>query len=315
MKGYKATDKNMKCKGFQYELGKWYEHEGELIECESGFHFCEQPSGPWAYYSEPGARIFESEAEEVLSAPFEPGADFKRVARRIRFVREINIGGCGNTGDRNTGDWNTGCGNTGDWNTGDRNTGDWNTGDWNTGDRNTGYSNTGCGNTGDRNTGYRNTGDGNTGYRNTGDGNTGDRNTGDWNTGDRNTGCGNTGDWNTGDRNTGDRNTGYRNTGDGNTGDRNTGCGNTGHWNATDYSTGFFCVNEPKVKSFDMQTKMTHEEFLKAYPEVYDLGVALTQDGPIEFELYKNIPGITKTKLKSLHDKHIAGRKRQGAAR
>ncbi|MBR3001540.1 MAG: pentapeptide repeat-containing protein, partial [Oscillospiraceae bacterium] len=40
-------------------------------------------------------------------------------------------------GNRNTGDCNTG-----DWNTGNRNTGDCNTGDWNTGNRNTGDWNT-----------------------------------------------------------------------------------------------------------------------------------------------------------------------------
>lgn len=30
MKGYKATDENMQCRGYQFELGKWHEHEGEL---------------------------------------------------------------------------------------------------------------------------------------------------------------------------------------------------------------------------------------------------------------------------------------------
>lgn len=164
MKGYKATDKDLRCRGFQFELGKWYEHDGEVIECKNGFHFCEQPSGPWAYYSEPTTRIFEIEAEGVLDAPFAPGADFKRVAKRIKLVREII-----NRGDSNTGNSNTGNCNTGHHNTGDRNTGDWNTGNRNTGYCNTGYHNTGDGNTGNRNTGNSNTGHGNTGHSNTGD--------------------------------------------------------------------------------------------------------------------------------------------------
>ena len=219
MKGYKATDKDMKCRGFQFELGKWFEHEGELVECESGFHFCEYPSGPWAYYSDPGTRIWEVETDDVLEKRPEPGADIKRVCRRIKFVREIVIGG-----DRNTGDGNTGDGNTGDGNTGNRNTGNWNTGD-------------------------------------------------------------------------------------GNTGDRNTGNRNTGNWNATNFSSGFFCAEEPFVISFDKQTKLKRSEFLEKYPEVYRLGELLLRDEEIEFEPFKNIPGITQKKLKALHKKHLEGRR------
>ena len=81
MKGYKATDANMCCRGFQFELGKWHEFEGDLIECQSGFHFCDYPSGPWCYYSEPGTRIWEVEADDVQEKLLEPGADFKRVCR------------------------------------------------------------------------------------------------------------------------------------------------------------------------------------------------------------------------------------------
>jgi len=190
MKGYKATDKDMKCRGYQFELGKWHEHEGSIIMCEAGFHFCDQPSGPWCYYLEPDTRIFEVEAEDILDTPIEPGAENKRVCKRIKLVREITPGLTGddksNTGDSNTGHWNTGDSNTGYWNTGNRNTGYRNTGHWNTGDSNTGHWNTGHwntgdSNTGDSNTGHWNTGDSNTGYRNTGNRNTGDSNTGHWN--------------------------------------------------------------------------------------------------------------------------------------
>jgi hypothetical protein len=168
MNGYKATNKDMQCQDFQYELGKTYElpKESPLVLCRSGFHFCEQPSGVWSYYSADDTRIFKIEAWDVLNASFEPGADFKRVCRKIRFIEEIKIGGDRNTGNSNTGYSNTGDRNTGYSNTGDWNTGHWNTGDSNTGDRNTGYSNTGDWNTGNRNTGYSNTGDSNTGYGN-----------------------------------------------------------------------------------------------------------------------------------------------------
>jgi hypothetical protein len=274
MKGYKATDKDMECRGHQFILGEWAEYDGELKECESGFHFCEYPSGVWAYYSEEGTRVFEVEAEDILEVPESPGADKKRVARRVRLTREITPGG------------------------------DSNTGDWNTGDSNTGHRNTGDSNTGHSNTGHRNTGDWNTGHRNTGDWNTGHRNTGDWNTGHRNTGDWNTGDSNTGHRNTGDSNTGHRNTGDSNTGHRN-----TGDWNACNRSAGLFCVDTPPLVVFDVQVAMDMDEFLREYPHCYELGALLLQDGEIEFEKFQNIPGITPEKLRFLHEKHKAGRR------
>ena len=151
MTGYKATDKDMRCQGFQYELGKWYKHEGEIELCKKGFHFCIHPSGLWTYYNDVGTRVFKVEAKDAIEE-YTPGADLKIVCREIRLIEELKPTGDGNTGDRNTGHWNTGYRNTGNWNTGDRNTGNWNTGHWNTGD-----GNTGDWNTGDWNTGYGNT--------------------------------------------------------------------------------------------------------------------------------------------------------------
>ena len=130
LKGYKATDDNMCCRGFKFEIGKWYEHGGDIEMCSSGFHFCKYPSGPWSYYD--SGRLFEVEAEEVYLSTG-PGADIKHVAKRIRLIKEIVIGG-----NRNTGDRNTGYGNTGDRNTGDRNTGYGNAGDGNAGDYHSG---------------------------------------------------------------------------------------------------------------------------------------------------------------------------------
>lgn len=42
MKAYKGFDKDLKCRGFQYEIGKEYE-EKEAEACEKGFHACENP--------------------------------------------------------------------------------------------------------------------------------------------------------------------------------------------------------------------------------------------------------------------------------
>ena len=288
MTGYKATNADMTCKGYKFELGKWYKHDGKVQMCVSGFHFCVHPSGVWSYYSHEGVRVFKVEARDVYEE-YESGSKLKVVCSEIRFVEEITIGGNSNAGDSNTGDWNTG-----DCNTGNSNTGNWNTGNWNTGDSNTGNSNTG-----DSNTGNSNTGDSNTGNRNTGDSNTGDWNTGDWNTGNRNTG-----DSNTGNRNTGDRNTGNRNTGDSNTGNWNTGDSNT-----TDNCSGFFCAKEPCVISFDKQTKLTRKEFYAKHPEINILGDLLSQDEPFDYSQFKTIPGWTLAECTALHQKHIEGRK------
>jgi hypothetical protein len=199
MTGYKAFNKDLQCTPngtvFQFEIGKWYEVEGELVECKNGFHFCQSMSGVWCYYNKPNTRICKIEARDILDTKVEPGSDHKRVCRMIKITEELriekdsqqNTGYC-NTGDRNTGSSNTGNSNTGYYNTGNSNTGYCNTSDRNTGDRNTGYCNTGDRNTGSSNTGDYNTGSSNTGYRNTGNCNTGDHNTGYCNTGDRNTG-------------------------------------------------------------------------------------------------------------------------------
>lgn len=50
MYGYKGFDKDFCCLGFQYEVGKTYELEGELEICKNGFHFCTDPNDVTVYY-------------------------------------------------------------------------------------------------------------------------------------------------------------------------------------------------------------------------------------------------------------------------
>ena len=47
--GFKGFDKDLKCRGFQFEIGKQY-HEDEAEACSAGFHFCLNPAGVLSYY-------------------------------------------------------------------------------------------------------------------------------------------------------------------------------------------------------------------------------------------------------------------------
>ena len=58
---YKAFDKNMQCRNFQYEVGKEYEMDGEIKCCKQGFHACKSPLEVWDYYDMLSSRYAEVE--------------------------------------------------------------------------------------------------------------------------------------------------------------------------------------------------------------------------------------------------------------
>ena len=55
---------------------------------------------------------------------------------------------------------------------------------------------------------------------------------------------------------------------------------------------------------------MTRDDYRNKYPEYRELLDALSLGDPIDFAKYSRLPGITEEKLKSLHEKFIAARKK-----
>ena len=257
MIGYKAFDKNLQCRGFQFEVGKTYETgraKEDLRLCsDTVFHFCRELHRieNVSDYCISKSRVCEVIAEgDVVTDGDKYGTNKLFILREIP-SEELNKYNSRNSGNRNSGDWNSG-----DWNSGNRNSGDWNSGDWNSGDWNSGNRNSGNRNSGNRNSGNRNSGDWNSGNRNSGNRNSGNRNSGNRNSGNRNSGDWNSGDWNSGNRNSGDWNSGNRNSGDWNSGNRNSGDWNSGDWNSGDWNSGFFNTNSPLVRIFNKETNV-----------------------------------------------------------
>jgi len=152
---YKAFDRNLKCRDFQYKEGETYEIEGPSVLCERGFHFCKALVLTLEYYPVNNCITENRYAEiEVLGdLNWEDVIKHKGCTNRIKIVRVIpdeevkalvdgdSNSGYSNSGNRNSGDRNSGDRNSGDSNSGDSNSGNRNSGSWNSCDRDSGFFN------------------------------------------------------------------------------------------------------------------------------------------------------------------------------
>ena len=85
---YKAFDKNMKCRDFQYEVGKEYEMDGEIKCCNRGFHACKSPMEVWDYYDMLNSRYAEVELSGKID---EEGNSTKVCSSHIKIKAELKL--------------------------------------------------------------------------------------------------------------------------------------------------------------------------------------------------------------------------------
>ena len=88
---YKGFDKDLKCLGFQYEVGKDYKQEGKIKCCENGFHACEFPLDVFGYYA-PGenSRYCTVTQSGVID---KEGGESKAASSKIHIETEIGLDG------------------------------------------------------------------------------------------------------------------------------------------------------------------------------------------------------------------------------
>ena len=85
---YKGFDKNMKCRGFQYEVGKEYEIDGEIKCCKQGFHACKSPMEVWDYYDMLSSRYAEVEQSGKID---KEESSTKVCSSRIKIKAELKL--------------------------------------------------------------------------------------------------------------------------------------------------------------------------------------------------------------------------------
>ena len=84
---FKGFDADWKCRGFQFDVGKTYKHDGEVKLCASGFHACEYPLDVFNYY-DPTGKIA---AVDLAGVTDEKSQDSKRVGSSVTIKAALTI--------------------------------------------------------------------------------------------------------------------------------------------------------------------------------------------------------------------------------
>ena len=94
MKGYKGFNKDMTCRGMQYEEGKIYKMEEEPKCCEKGYHFCENPLDTLDYYDLCDSAFAEVEAIGDINRPKEEERQDSKIAtNKIKIGAKLDLTG------------------------------------------------------------------------------------------------------------------------------------------------------------------------------------------------------------------------------
>ena len=89
LKAIKGFDKRLRCRGFQYEVGKEYQEPVAEL-CLKGFHACENPLDTFRYYPPTDSRYCEVEIDDNGQRNSE---NSKVCGEKIKIVSEIGLDG------------------------------------------------------------------------------------------------------------------------------------------------------------------------------------------------------------------------------
>ncbi|EKL1665071.1 hypothetical protein PQX70_002337 [Salmonella enterica] len=86
---FKGFNKDLKCRGFQFEIGKTFHHDGKVEACGSGFHACEFPFDVFSYYHPAESRYAETISFGVTDR--EEEGDTKIASASITIKAELTL--------------------------------------------------------------------------------------------------------------------------------------------------------------------------------------------------------------------------------
>ncbi|EHS2037633.1 hypothetical protein KVI10_002778 [Salmonella enterica] len=86
---FKGFNKDLKCRDFQFEIGKTFHHDGKVEACGSGFHACECPFDVFSYYPPAESRYAETISFGVIDR--EEIGDTKIASASITIKDELTL--------------------------------------------------------------------------------------------------------------------------------------------------------------------------------------------------------------------------------